>query len=128
MKQLLTILDFPDPADARRLSPNGRASWQDKRRARMRIGWKVHQALTYHCPLRAMTGPVRLQPTFVFPERRKRDMDNLSTGVLKVVIDLLVRAGVLEADDSEHLYLEPVQVQVEPGQRRLVVTLVECGV
>ena len=53
--------------------------------------------------LRPVRGPVRLTFRYVFPDERKRDIDNLTTGVTKAAIDALVRCKALAADDSGHV-------------------------
>lgn len=70
--------------------------------------------------MRALPNVVIMQPIFIYPVKRKRDDDNLATGVLKAVRDALVRMGILAADDIEHLRQLPVEVRVEKGRRALI--------
>lgn len=117
--QTLTIEDFPRPDVARTLSPNGRAHWATKR-ACTRL---IHEQVAYWALfdlLRPMPGHVTIYPTFIYPQARKRDDDNLATGVMKAVRDALVKGGYLDADDTEHLRQMPVEVRVEKGRRALV--------
>ena len=121
-RQTLVLEDFPRPEIARALSPNGRAHWASKRMARMDAASLVVVEAT-RSGLRPIAGPVRLTLTYVYPEQRKRDIDNLTTGVTKVVIDTLVRGRWIAADDSEHVRAVTVQPVVERGRRALIVTL-----
>lgn len=72
-----------------------------------------------------MHGPVILRATFTYPLRRKRDDDNLATGVMKAVRDALVKRRYLLNDDLQHLRQMPVEVVVEKGVRRLVLEFEE---
>jgi hypothetical protein len=110
--------DFPDPVMARLLSPNGRAHWAKKRTAREYVRRHVWY-FTRMQELEPMTGLVVIWPTFIYPVVRKRDDDNLATGVMKAVRDALVLRGLLEADDTDHLKQMPVEVRVEKGRRAL---------
>ena len=117
--QTLVLWDFPRPDVARLLSPNGRAHWAAKRKARLSVMDHVVVA-GITSGLKVMWGGmVTLYPTFVYPDHRKRDDDNLATGVMKAVRDSLVQAQWLEADDLEHLRQMPVEVRVEKGHRSL---------
>lgn len=120
--QTLVLEDFPRPEIARALSPNGRAHWAAKRKARLNVVDHVTVA-AIRGGLRLMRGQVVLSATFVYPDHRKRDDDNLATGVLKAVRDCLVLGQWLEADDIEHLRQMPVEVRVEKGRRALEITL-----
>jgi len=119
VQQRLTLEEFPRPAVARALSPNGRASWP----ARYRATQDVHTLVKLRAVmagLRPMHGLVTLWVTWVVPDRRQRDADNHTTGVVKATIDALVRGGYLEDDDTDHLRLLPVRVRLEHGRRALV--------
>ena len=67
-----------------------------------------------------MRGLVVIRPTFTYPIERRRDIDNACTGVLKHVIDALVRGAWLVDDSSEYVQLAPPVVCVKPGVRSLV--------
>jgi len=54
-------------------------------------------------------GIARLDVTLIFPELRVRDDDNLWAR-FKPGRDALVRAGVIEADDIEHLHIGSMKV------------------
>jgi Holliday junction resolvase RusA-like endonuclease len=119
----LVLDDFPDPRLARQLSPNGRAHWGARVAARDRVARHVVAAVLLEVLPRPILPPVVLAPVYVFPDHRRRDADNLSTGVLKAVIDCLVRCGVLVGDHLDVLRLAPVEVLVEKGERRLELRL-----
>lgn len=117
--QRLLLVEFPTPTMARVLSPNGsRVHWAAAKRAKDYVSMIVAgRALA--CDLERMRGFVTIQPVWTFPERRKRDDDNLGTGVMKVVRDALVRGRWLEADDTDHLRQMPPEVRVVKGVRSL---------
>lgn len=58
-----------------------------------------------------LTPPVSAVVTFVVPDRRKRDLDNL-LAMLKPAWDGLVDAGVLSGDDSEVFSVESADIAV----------------
>lgn len=120
--QTLVLEDFPSPEVARTLSPNGRAHWKAKRAAGGIVYEHVMAALARQ-PIVPMTGRVILRPTFVYPVKRRRDDDNLATGVMKVVRDALVAKGILADDSTRHVRQEPAEVRVEKGVRRLVLVI-----
>jgi len=67
-----------------------------------------------------MCGLVVIRPTFTYPQKRRRDDDNLCTGVLKAALDGLVRGGWIEDDSHDYVQLESPVVRVDPGVRSLV--------
>jgi hypothetical protein len=117
-RQQLLLDNFPRPSVARTLSPNGRAHHMQRARATEAVAIHV-RVMAIMQGLRRMQGPVVMQPTFVYPVRRKRDDDNAATGVLKATRDALVRGSWLEADDVEHLRQLPVEMRIEKGRRAL---------
>ena len=126
MRQTLTLPNFPSPKCARALSPNGRAHWATKRAHTKAVKEVVHvRALILE--LGQMQGVVEIQPTFIYPVARKRDDDNLATGVLKAVRDGLVEAGYLKADDMEHVIQKRPIVEVRKGTRALILTFTELN-
>lgn len=124
--QTLILDGFPSPPVARALSPNGRAHWRRKQDARKIVEANVSAWLVIQ-KIRPMTGRVVLRPRFVFPVHRRRDDDNLATGVMKAVRDVLVAQGILADDSTQHVRQEPVEVVVEKGQRRLEIVLAPAG-
>jgi len=68
-------------------------------------------------------GPVRITYRWVMPDRRRRDLDNHSTGVVKVVQDCLARLGLIDADDTSCVVASATQIVVEKGRRALIVVI-----
>jgi len=107
-------------------SPNWRGHWSDKYKA----GKAYHDAVFYYCvdarnrALKAgMSFPfakARLDLTFVFPQKRRRDRDNMLSQA-KPGIDAIVDAGLLLDDDSEHLEIGEINILVEPERAPLTV-------
>lgn len=120
--QTLVLEDFPQPVTARALSPNGRAHWAVQKAEKEKTQVRVYVAAKRQ-GLRRIVGMAVLRPHFTFPEHRRRDDDNLATGVMKAVRDGLVRGGYLKDDDTEHVRQMPVQVSVERGRRALVLEI-----
>ena len=58
---------------------------------------------------------VKLTWTFVYRMNRKRDVDNL-IAACKTAQDCLVLAGLIKADDSEHLKLGETRIIVDKNQ------------
>lgn len=121
--QTLTLEDFPATALAAALSPNGRAHWAQKRNCVALVKALV-KARALIQRIQPMVGYVILQPTFIYPVKRKRDDDNLATGVLKAARDGLVEAGLLVADDMEHLEQRRPIVLIKPRRRALILEFV----
>ena len=121
-RQTLILENFPSTTHARALSPNGRVHWHVRNAAKSDLAAIVGFELN-RVRLQPMRVPVRLRFRYVFPDKRQRDVDNLTTGVTKVVIDSLVRAEVLAADDSEHVTEVKAEASVEKGARRLEIVL-----
>ena len=125
--QRLVLEDFPDPKLARALSPNGRVHWASRKRARELVEWIVANAIfDQHLHDGMAYGPVRITYRWICPDRRKRDLDNHSTGVVKVVQDSLVASGLLVADDTSVVTSIAVEVSVERGRRALVIDVEAC--
>ena len=124
--QRLVLEDFPQPHVARALSPNGRAHWGVRDKAR-RMAQAVVVAEAQRSGLRAVGGPVRVTFRYVRPTRGRIDLDNLSTGVSKACLDALVRQGVLEDDDSRHVVELRVEAVYEKGRRALEIVMEEAA-
>jgi Holliday junction resolvase RusA-like endonuclease len=63
--------------------------------------------------LKRADGPVDVE--FVWREKnRRRDLDNISGGGQKLVLDGLVKAGVLEDDGWEHVFSIQHRFHVDP--------------
>lgn len=119
--QRLVLLDFPVPAIARSLSPNGRVHWAEKARAADAVRLAVWLAVETQ-PLTPPPPPVHIVWRWIVPDRRRRDVDNHSTGVIKVAQDHLVKLGVLAADHSE-VVTSHTEIVYERGSRRLEIEL-----
>lgn len=120
--QTLVLEGFPQPSTARALSPNGRVHWGVRDKARKHVAAVVAGAGIAQ-RLEPTSGPVRLTFRWIFPTRARRDLDNLSTGVVKVVIDSLVRQYVLVDDDSTHVVAVTAEAVYEKGRRALVIVM-----
>lgn len=126
--QRLVLTDFPDPKIARALSPNGRVHWATRKRAREVVECVVGTAIFEQRLSDELLGHrVRITYRWVMPDRRRRDLDNHSTGVVKCVQDCLVRLGVIDADDTSCVTAISTEVVYEKGQRRLEVTITPSG-
>lgn len=112
-------------------SPNWRGFWPE----RHKTGKVYHDAVCYSCIdarnrglLVDMSLPLftkaRLDLTFVFPEQRRRDRDNLLSRA-KPCLDAIVDAGLLLDDDSEHLEIGKVDILVDPGRAPLTIIELE---
>ena len=112
-------------------SPNSREFWAEKHKA----GKIYHDAVFYYCVdarnreyRKGIPFPMvkaRLNLTVVFPERRKRDGDNLLAR-FKPGLDAMVDSGLLVGDDLEHLEIGDVEVVVDP--ERAPLTIIELEV
>lgn len=116
-------LPFPD----RRLSPNSRVGWREKAavvgRYREECGWTAvasyNVGVSTHGGggtlvignVRTLTPPVEATVTFVVPDRRRRDLDNL-LAMLKPAWDGLTDAGVLAGDDASQFKVASAEVVV----------------
>jgi Holliday junction resolvase RusA-like endonuclease len=124
VREVLVLEDFPRPEIARALSPNGRAHWAAKKKVREQVEWIVGNAIFDQRLSDALLGHrVRITYRWVFPDRRKRDLDNHSSGVIKVVQDSFVRIGLIDADDTSCVVATATEITVERGRRALIVTL-----
>lgn len=120
--QTLVIEDFPQPDVARVLSPNGRAHWTAKKKAREAVAEIVVLSMLTQ-RLGAMDGRVPITYRWIVPDQRKRDLDNHSTGVVKVVQDTLVRHELIEADDTSCLVSTTTEIVYQRGRRALEIVL-----
>lgn len=123
-RQTLILEDFPSSTIARALSPNGRAHWAARSRARNVVESIVGLAIIrQRLSDELLGGPVRITYRWVMPDRRRRDLDNHSTGVVKVVQDCLARLGMIDADDTSCVVAIETQIVVERGRRALEIVL-----
>lgn len=124
--QTLVLEGFPQPALARELSPNGRVHWARRAKARKSAAAVLH-ATAMRDGFRPATGPVRMTFRFIRPTLGRIDIDNLSTGVTKAVLDSLVRGGWLVDDDSTHVVAVTAEAVYEKGRRALVIVMEEAA-
>jgi len=107
-------------------SPNWRGFWPERHK-----GAKIYHDAVFYCCVDArnrgyregMSFPfakARLSLTFVFPEQRRRDRDNMLSRA-KPGLDAIVDAGLLLDDDSEHLEIGKVDILVDPGRAPLTI-------
>lgn len=114
------------PWPPKELSPNARVHWAAlapiKAGYREECGWraKVGETDKGFLPqsMRPLPPPVRATVTFVVPDRRRRDVDNLMASV-KAAWDGCVDAGLLEDDSADKFTPRPADpaFRVEKGER-----------
>lgn len=106
------------------LSPNARVHWAEKYQAAQRF----LEAVYYSCleqvneagRERWPYGKARVNLTFIFPRAHRRDRDNL-LGMFKPGLDALVKVGLLVDDDSRHLEIGEVNIEVDRGRAPLTI-------
>jgi len=117
---MVVRLTLPFPPNA--LHPNSRVHWRLKAAQtahyREEIGWIGKEFASGCHPERCehtipFTPPVKAVVTFVVPDRRPRDLDNLLAS-LKAAWDGLTDAGVLEGDDAARFAVERSEIRYEP--------------
>lgn len=118
------------PFPPRELSPNARVHWARKAKViaayRQWCGWAARVGDTgFLLPSLTLKPPVEATVTFVLPDKRRRDMDNLLAS-LKPMWDGLVDAGLLGDDSHDKLRLSAPQVRVEKGQQYVELALKEA--
>jgi len=103
-------------------SPNWTGSWADRYKA----GQVYRDTVFYSCVDARNKGnwkpfdKARLDLTFVFAVRRRRDRDNLITR-FKPGLDAIVDAGLIVDDDAEHLKIGKVDIFVDPERAPLTI-------
>ena len=111
----MTTFHLPvDPALL--VSGNRRVHWSE--RARLARHWRhlgyitahQHRILGYRTYARA-----HITVTFTFPTRHRRDVGNLTTHVVKPLVDGIVDAGLLPDDDDAHLVGPDLRRDPTPG-------------
>lgn len=110
------------------LSPNARHFWASKYTA----GKTYHDAVFYCCVdarNRGFAGGqkfpftrAKLSLTFVFAEERRRDRDNLLASA-KPCLDAIVDSALILDDDSRHLTIGEVAIEVD--KERAPLTIIE---
>jgi len=106
-------------------SPNWRGHWAQRYQA----GELYKSAVYYSCvdarnralaKGRLVFIRARLNLTFIFPQRRRRDKDNLIAR-FKPGLDGIVDSGLVVDDDAEHLEIVGVSIQVDKKQAPLTI-------
>lgn len=69
---------------------------------RIKKGWAETVAVCARSPRRTLAGRVAVRFELVEPNER-RDPDNIASGAAKLILDGLVKAGVLEGDGWAHI-------------------------
>jgi len=110
--ELLIVVPMLPP---RELCGNSRVHWKTKHKNAQEYGNVVYLLA---CNQRALAGwtplvRARVSLLFVFPQHRKRDLDNLVTG-MKSALDALVRADIIADDNSAILSIGDVSIAVAP--------------
>ncbi len=108
-------------------SPNWRGHWAKRYQA----GEIYKSAVYYSCvdarnmelaKGRLVFIRARLNLTFIFPQQRRRDKDNLIAR-FKPGLDGIVASGLVVDDDAEHLEIVDIGVQVD--KKRAPLTIIE---
>lgn len=107
-------------------SPNWQGFWAEKYKS----GKDYHRDVFYCCVdarNRALADgkafpflKTKLNLTFIFAEERHRDRDNLLAS-FKVGLDAIVDSALILDDDSEHLEVGQVKVEVDPARAPLTI-------
>jgi Holliday junction resolvase RusA-like endonuclease len=109
-------------------SPNapGSVHWTERRRNAQTYARAVYfecvqvrNSLMRGGDFRPFKRPV-LQLTFVFPMRRRRDLDNL-LACFKSGLDSIVRAGLIKDDSTDDLVIRRLKILVDPARAPLTI-------
>lgn len=120
----LVLPDFPLPEISRALSPNGRVHWAERKRARDVVQNAVWEAwVSRQDEVTPVPPPAHVTYRWIVPDRKARDLDNHSTGVVKAAQDTLVRLKLLPGGDHAAALTSTVEIVYEKGQRRLEIVL-----
>ena len=111
-------------------SPNWRGHWADKYKA----GKQYHHDVFYCCADARNRGyrqglsfpfiKARLSLTFVFPEERRRDRDNLLASFIPG-LNAIVDSGLILDDASEYLVIGEINIEVDPARAPLTIIELE---
>lgn len=109
-------------------------NWRGHWAKRYQAGRVYQSAVFYSCVdarnrgyLQGMSFPfikARLSLTFIFPEERRRDRDNLLAR-FKPGQDAIVDAGLLLDDDAEHLEIGEIEIKADPEMAPLTIIDIE---
>ena len=115
----------------RECSPNWRGHWRLRYLASKSYQEEVYCTAKYglswagylvHARLPIVKGRIHL--TVVYGQNRTRDRDNI-IAMFKPGLDALVLAGILQADDSDHLEYGDVTVEVDKARAPLTIITIE---
>ncbi|MDD5095559.1 MAG: endodeoxyribonuclease RusA [Dehalococcoidia bacterium] len=103
-------------------SPNARVHWAEKAKQAKR-----YRELSFLSAKSAMNGWIApekalVQLTFIIPDHRRRDIDNLVAS-FKSGLDGLVDAGVIRDDSGKRIVLDTPAIECIPGERKVLVTV-----
>jgi Holliday junction resolvase RusA-like endonuclease len=123
VRQVL-VLEPLDPGLVRQLSANGRAqSHWPRTNARNRVMRLVLASLRLH-EWQPFTVPVAATFRWIVPTRGRRDIDNLaSNGIVKAVLDALVKHQYLIDDSYTYVTSVHTELEYQRGRRALEITL-----
>lgn len=115
-------------------SPNARVHWAERKRDADIYA----KAVFYECvqlrnnieaSSRQPFGPpyqARVDLTFIFPERRRRDPDNM-VACFKPGLDAVVRSGLLSEDSADRISIGSVKIEVDPARAPETVIVLSDG-
>ena len=104
---------------SRALSPNARSHWATLARAKKAARKEGYFAVNCGAPILIGAAHIRIQVTFIPPDARRRDLDNLIASIKPHLDGISDAIGI---DDSRWIWAAPVMAAPEkPG--RVVVTL-----
>lgn len=88
------------------------------------VEWVVgHAIFDQHLTDELQGRQVRITYRWVMPDRRRRDLDNHTTGVVKAVQDALVTHTLIDADDTSCVIGIETQIVYEKGRRALEIAI-----
>ncbi len=100
--QIFDILRVELPLPAHQLSPNARVHYQVRARATSEAKDMVVCAVLEQRERGKPLAQAIVTVSFVLPDQRRRDHQNLIAGS-KAYVDGLVLAGIIEDDDTKHI-------------------------
>lgn len=117
---VITVADTPPSMNTNRIRSNWRGFHTEKKRWQQQLEVLL-MASRLPRPLPAV-GPVHVEATLRFPDRRRRDSENFRVLLSKALGDALVNGGWLVDDTDEDWRLSVVQDR-ERGPARTLIRL-----
>lgn len=119
----MIALTLPLPPAA--LSPNARGHWAAKARATKAYRHRAEMTARANVPAhrRERWPAAEVRWTWYFPDRRRRDPDNIAAAC-KALWDGLRDAGIIADDDR--LVIHPPTVAVDRERPRIEMVITEC--